>query len=180
MHDDEDEEIQSFFLPQSVSVQSEDLEDTVFHATTNKRETVTNSQNHQEKTTTNKNSDKTATSDSISNIMDSNTDSMHSIELTDSTPSTPRRRGSHKRSGYMSHSRSESLPVTPKVPHFDPIRHDRVRHFAQSPLYKFAKIRIKQDPFMSPLHASDDLLCRMPSTYLVVSIAAKSQYLTPF
>lgn len=50
----------------------------------------------------------------------------------------------------------------------DTHRLDKMRHYAQSPLYKFAKIRIKQDPFLSPLHASDELLCKMPTTYLVV------------
>jgi len=50
-----------------------------------------------------------------------------------------------------------------------PTRHDRVRHFAQSPLYKFAKIRIRQDPAISPLFAPEEVLAKMPTTYLVVS-----------
>jgi len=86
------------------------------------------------------------------------------------------RRNSHRRS-VKSHNRSESLPIAPKVPPFDSVRHDTTRHFAQSPLYKFAKIRIKQDPLLSPLHASDELLSQMPPTSLVVS---HSFYLSAF
>ncbi|XP_067938062.1 hormone-sensitive lipase-like [Watersipora subatra] len=92
-------------------------------------------------------------------------DKLHPVIIRDPDISiSTHRRFSHRR---LTHSRSESLPVAPRVPHVDQNRHDRARHFAQSPLYKFAKIRIKQDPLLSPLHASDELLCKLPSTYLV-------------
>ena len=98
---------------------------------------------------------------------------MDSVELAEDLCTSPIRRFSHRRSTHLTHSRSESLPVAPRVPHVPPVRHDKVRHFAQSPLYKFAKIRIKQDPFLSPIHASDELLSKLPTTYLVVSTYTK-------
>lgn len=76
----------------------------------------------------------------------------------------------HKRDSYKSHTRSESLPMSPRFAPIDiTARNDKNRHLAQSPLYKFSKIRIRQDPFLSPLFASDELLSKMPSTYIVVS-----------
>ena len=165
MHDEEDEEIQSFF---SQSDHSSSV--SIYHNTTSKLETDIENEKNIEKSKTMDTITQSLSRESSSNLVNSATDSMHSIELNDSVPSTPRRRGAHRRSGYQHHNRSESLPVTPKVPHIDPpARHDRMRHFAQSPLYKFAKIRIKQDPLLSPLHASDELLSHMPTTYLVVS-----------
>lgn len=167
MHDEEDEEVQSFLMPRSLSVQSEESDHKICHEDKSSVDLITN--NGKNSVTLRKSvSSKPADTNSTAQIINSTTDSMHSIELTDSTPSTPSRRMSHRRSGALSHSRSESLPVAPKVPHVEPIRHDRMRHFAQSPLYKFAKIRIKQDPFLSPLHAANEVLCNMPATYLVV------------
>lgn len=62
------------------------------------------------------------------------------------------------------------MPLSPKIqPIAPPPRHDKNRHFAQSPLYKFAKIRIRQHAHLSPLFASDDVLAKMPTTHLVVS-----------
>lgn len=106
--------------------------------------------------------------DTASDI-DKTTKKFESVDINGPSTTSPSRRFSHKRASHLTHSRSESLPVASKVPHILPTRHDRVRHFAQSPLYKFAKIRIKQDPFLSPLHASNELLAKLPSTYLVVS-----------
>jgi len=164
MHDEEDEEIQSFFSQTDNSTISS------YHNATSKVEVITENEKNIEKSNSLEMMNKLLSRESSSNLLDSATESMHSVELNDSVPSTPRRRSTHRRSGYQSHSRSESLPVAPKVPHIElPARHDKMRHFAQSPLYKFAKIRIKQDQFLSPLQASDELLAHMPTTYLVGS-----------